>query len=403
MCCGARVVADGMPNGEMLPANGGGLLRDHRCLFLSGTYALRRSLLAPSWALRRAAQDRREHRPRLPRRRGADDVRNVICLRRSTVDHVEPRPPADGPARPGPARECRTHARQVRLRARGDARSRGGSRTDRCGQCSAAGLRTASTRGTQRGPCDCVRARRQAGPRPRAVSCPASTGVGAVPRLGPLVDRPANSGPASPHPRVSVLLPVFNDGERIGRAVDSILGQTFTDFELVVIDDGSTDQTDAELSARAADARLRVIRHEENVGLVASLNHGLSLCRGELIARLDADDWAFPTRLARQVAEFDARPELVLCGSPYERLDLKRPTDPNGSTAADACVVGDCDAPRQSRAPLDDDVPARCSDERRRLRPDVVSRRGLRPLAAAAADRRVPRLGNAGGRVHGQP
>ena len=54
---------------------------------------------------------------------------------------------------------------------------------------------------------------------------------------------------------------------------------------------------------------------------MASLNHGLSLCRGELIARLDADDWALPTRLARQVAEFDARPELVLCASPYERVD----------------------------------------------------------------------------------
>ena len=93
--------------------------------------------------------------------------------------------------------------------------------------------------------------------------------------------RPSHQqGAASPHPRVSVLLPVFNDGDRIGRAVDSILGQTFADLEVVVIDDGSTDHTVAELSARAADERLRVVRHKENVGLVASLNQGLSLCRG---------------------------------------------------------------------------------------------------------------------------
>ena len=104
-----------------------------------------------------------------------------------------------------------------------------------------------------------------------------------------------------------------------GHAVDSILGQTFTDFELVVVDDGSTDGTAEELARGTADDRLRVLRHERNLGLVEALNHGLSICAGDLIARLDADDLAFPTRLERQVAEFDAHPGLVLCGSPYER------------------------------------------------------------------------------------
>ena len=96
---------------------------------------------------------------------------------------------------------------------------------------------------------------------------------------------------------MSVLLPVFNDEKHVGRAVDSVLNQTFTDFELLVIDDGSNDETASEL-ARRHDDRVRVVRHEQNKGLVASLNDGLTLCRGELVARLDADDWAFPTRLA---------------------------------------------------------------------------------------------------------
>ena len=98
VCCGARVVADGIPNGEVLPANGGGLLRDHRCLFLSGTYALRRSLL-----LRVGPFDER-----LRFGENTDLGFRVVAalttsgmssaLRRSTVDHVEPRHPADGPA-----------------------------------------------------------------------------------------------------------------------------------------------------------------------------------------------------------------------------------------------------------------------------------------------------------------
>ncbi len=127
--------------------------------------------------------------------------------------------------------------------------------------------------------------------------------------------------PRSDGPLVSVLMPVFNGGALVGRAVASIVDQTFADFELVVIDDGSTDETAAELARWADDPRVRVVRHEQNLGLVASLNQGLSLCRGELVARLDADDWSATTRLERQVAVFRSRPEIVLTSSAYDRVD----------------------------------------------------------------------------------
>ena len=383
-CCGARVVTDGVPNGEVLPSNGGGLLRDHRCLFLAGTYALRRSLLPrvglfdehlrfgentdlgfrvvaalTTSGMTSDCLDRPlitwRHDVRRTDRRDKD--------RLESAEHTLAKYASELKAMPAAA------AALERIAAV---------------NASTARLRAASARGTQHELCVCGRARRQAGPRRWAASCPGSTGVGAGPRLSPLLDQLVQQRSASPHPRVSVLMPVFNGGERIGRAVDSILTQTFTDFELVVVDDGSSDHTAAELSARAVDARLRVIRHEENVGLVASLNHGLALCRGELIARLDADDWALPSRLARQVAEFDARPELVLCASPYDACRSARATHSSRRPAALTCVVGDGDARRQPGASLHDDVPARCGDRRRRLRPAVVYHRGLRPLASTA-------------------
>ena len=126
-------------------------------------------------------------------------------------------------------------------------------------------------------------------------------------------------------PVVSVLLPVYDGADSVGRAIDSVLAQSFVDFELVVVDDGSTDGTAAVLAHRAAtDRRVRIVTHDVNRGLVASLNDGLAACRGDLVARLDADDWAAPTRLARQVEVFGAHPSTVLCATAYDRVD------PNG-------------------------------------------------------------------------
>lgn len=115
-------------------------------------------------------------------------------------------------------------------------------------------------------------------------------------------------------PKVTVFIPVHNREDYICTAVNSILGQTFTDFELLVVDDGSTDATPRRLS-RYTDPRLRVERNDTNLGIPATRNRGLGLARGEYIALLDSDDYAYPERLARQVAWLDRHPEIAQIGS----------------------------------------------------------------------------------------
>lgn len=114
-------------------------------------------------------------------------------------------------------------------------------------------------------------------------------------------------------PRVSVILPVYNGEAYLREAVDSILGQTYADFELIVIDDGSRDGTAAVLDA-VRDPRVRVV-HQDNMGLALTLNKGIGLARGEYIARQDADDISRPERLARQVDYLDAHPACGLLGT----------------------------------------------------------------------------------------
>src|SRR4051812_2946501 len=97
---------------------------------------------------------------------------------------------------------------------------------------------------------------------------------------------------------------VYNGASRVRAAVDSILSQTFSDFELLVIDDGSIDGTRALLESYE-DTRIRLVSRE-NQGLTRSLNEGLAIARGALIARQDADDVSLPTRLEREVRLLDA-------------------------------------------------------------------------------------------------
>lgn len=121
------------------------------------------------------------------------------------------------------------------------------------------------------------------------------------------------------NPKVSVLLPVYNAGSFLREAVESILRQTFEDFELIIIDDGSTDGS-AEFLDSFSDPRIRVI-HQTNQGLRATLNTGLQQCLGTYIARMDHDDVALPQRLARQVAFLDTHPDHVLVGTTYAYID----------------------------------------------------------------------------------
>lgn len=119
---------------------------------------------------------------------------------------------------------------------------------------------------------------------------------------------------------VSVLMPAYNAEAYLLQSVQSVLGQTFEDLELLVIDDGSTDGT-ADILASVKDRRLRVIRNQRNVGIVGSLNRVLSYARGGYIARMDADDYCLPMRIAKQKQYLDRHPDVVLVGSEIWELE----------------------------------------------------------------------------------
>jgi glycosyltransferase involved in cell wall biosynthesis len=122
-------------------------------------------------------------------------------------------------------------------------------------------------------------------------------------------------------PRVSVLVPVFNAERFLAETLASLTSQTFTDIEIIVVNDGSTDASGAIAEERAAaDDRIRVF-HQDNSGVCAALNKAASMARGNLIARLDADDLASPDRLEKQVAFMDANPKVVCCGSAMRYID----------------------------------------------------------------------------------
>ena len=113
------------------------------------------------------------------------------------------------------------------------------------------------------------------------------------------------------NPTVSVLMTQYNGEKYIGDAIDSILGQTFTDFEFIIVDDDSKDRTVEIVNNYAQkDSRIKVIINKKNIGFTQSLNKGIEQSRSKYIARLDADDIAHPERLAKQV-EFMEQNELV--------------------------------------------------------------------------------------------
>jgi glycosyltransferase EpsE len=114
-------------------------------------------------------------------------------------------------------------------------------------------------------------------------------------------------------PTVTAIMTVYNGLPFVEEAVDSLLGQDLDDFELVVVDDGSTDGT-AEVLARRTDPRMRLVR-QAHAGRVAALNHAVDLARGRYLANLDADDVALPGRLALPARFLDEHPEVAVVGS----------------------------------------------------------------------------------------
>ncbi|MBJ6121309.1 glycosyltransferase family 2 protein [Sphingomonas mollis] len=115
-------------------------------------------------------------------------------------------------------------------------------------------------------------------------------------------------------PLVSVLIPTYNRAQYVAAAIESVLTQTLRDIEVVVVDDGSTDQT-GDLLAAIGDPRLRVVRHEQNRGIPTTRNTALTEARGRYIAWLDSDDVSRPTRLAEQMAFLDRHPDIAMTGS----------------------------------------------------------------------------------------
>ena len=141
-----------------------------------------------------------------------------------------------------------------------------------------------------------------------------------------------------PAPCVSVLMTTYNGAATIGASIDSILGQRFWDFELVVVDDGSTDETPA-IVARIADPRLRPLRTGGNSGIVAARNFGFAAARGRYVAALDHDDLSDAGRLTRQVAFLDAHPRVVLLATEIRIARDGKVTAPHHPSAGDPLAL----------------------------------------------------------------
>ena len=134
----------------------------------------------------------------------------------------------------------------------------------------------------------------------------------------------------SSSPAISVIIPTYNCDRYLSQAIDSVLNQTIEDYELVVIDDGSTDNTAQVMKQYEADKSIRQHRQQSiryirqsNQGVAVARNHGIQLARGQLVAFLDADDWLVPTKLQHQWAIFEARPDVGMVHSGWQRVDAQ--------------------------------------------------------------------------------
>lgn len=140
-------------------------------------------------------------------------------------------------------------------------------------------------------------------------------------------------------PRVSVLMTTWNGAAFIGVSIGSVLAQSFADFELIVVDDGSTDEAVAVIEA-IDDPRVRLLRMPQNGGIVAARNAGFAIAGGTYIAALDHDDLADPERLARQVIFLDANPAVVLVGTEIRIDDNGTLRVPDHHRAGDGLAMG---------------------------------------------------------------
>jgi len=123
-------------------------------------------------------------------------------------------------------------------------------------------------------------------------------------------------------PKVSVIMGVYNGAHRVERAVESIIRQTFDDFEFIICDDGSSDGTDVVLEKLSfQDNRIIILKNGKNLGLAQTLNNCLAVAKGEYIARMDDDDISHPTRFEEQVSFLDSHPEYAVVGTSCNLYD----------------------------------------------------------------------------------
>ncbi len=122
-------------------------------------------------------------------------------------------------------------------------------------------------------------------------------------------------------PRISVIMPVYNTERYLKEAIDSILNQTYENFELIAIDDGSKDTSGKILDHYASIDKRVIVVHQENSGIVKTLNRGIEMARGEFIARMDGDDISFATRFEKQLEVLDAHSDVVLVAGSFEIID----------------------------------------------------------------------------------
>ncbi len=121
-------------------------------------------------------------------------------------------------------------------------------------------------------------------------------------------------------PKVTVLMPVYNGGRYLRDAIESVLRQTLQDFEFLIIDDGSQDESIAVVKSYR-DERIRLIENGRNLGLIETLNRGLQMARGEYVARMDADDISLPRRLERQLEYMERHPDVSVISSYHRYMD----------------------------------------------------------------------------------
>lgn len=133
-------------------------------------------------------------------------------------------------------------------------------------------------------------------------------------------------------PLISVVMPTYNSAKYLTVAINSILDQSFKNFEFIIIDDGSFDKTKKILKEfKKIDKRIKLIKNKTNLGIVKSLNKGIEKAKGKFVARMDSDDWSYPERLKKQFNFMKRHPDVVICGGKInicdENLNIKNTRD----------------------------------------------------------------------------